>query len=117
MSGMMIELKEKRMSKIEEEGMLVNLDIRTVENITTRYLMELYTELQGNIAMFMKDTIQNGSPPLDNWEKFQKWHDESESCRRILNVLMECDEYCAFVEKVYKKSYPHAHERAKRIKK
>lgn len=90
----------------QKEGMLVNLDIHTVEDVTARYLMELYTELQSRISKFIKERVEGGTAPIGEWERFQKWHDDSESCRKILISILEYDDYSSFMEKTYKKFYP-----------
>lgn len=86
--------------------MLVNLDIHTVENVSARYLMELYTQTQEEISKFIHARIEGSGATLGDWDEFHKWNETSENIRKILVVIMDYDEYSNFMEKIYKKFYP-----------
>lgn len=90
----------------EDERIMIELDIHTVEDITTRYLMRVYVDLQAKIAEFIKERIHKGSSPIGDWEQYQRWHDDSESCRRVLISIMDYKDYSDFMERTYKRFYP-----------
>ena len=97
------------MSKIEEDGLLVTLNIETVENVTTAYLKEMYVLLQKNISEFIKHRVvgETKSTTLDEWNEYNEWHMESDRIRNFLIAIMEEDVYKDFMTKTYKKFYPH----------
>jgi len=94
------------MKKLDKDGIEVTLDIETVEHVTTRYLMELYTQLQKDITTFIRDRVDGKPATLSDWQEYNRWHESSDNLRETLMALMQYDEYSAFVEKVYKKFYP-----------
>jgi len=95
------------MSRIEEEGLLVTLNIETVENVTVAYLKELYSMLQKNIAEFIQHRIvgTTKATALNEWEEYNEWHVESDHIRKILVTIMDQGEYNDFMTKTYKKYY------------
>lgn len=88
------------------KNMKVDLDIHTVENITARYLQEMYTEAQSDIAKFIRDRINGKSATLAEWEEYDKLHTNSESMRKMLSAILEYDSYTMFLDIVYNKFYP-----------
>lgn len=97
------------MSRIEEEGLSVTLNIETVENVTVAYLKEVYSLLQKNIGEFIQHRIVGTTKPttLIEWEEYNDWHIESDRIRKVLILIMDQNEYNDFMTKTYKKCYKY----------
>jgi len=90
----------------KHKSMKVDLDIHTVENVTAKYLQEMYVEVQGDIAEFIRDRVEGNSATLTEWEEYDKLHGNSEALRKCLIAVLSDDDYTKFMETVYNKFYP-----------
>jgi len=94
------------MAKKEKKGLEIKLDVVTVENITTSYLKETFTQLQSEISRFNKDRVGGSRATVLQWEDYDVWQRDSQSISRMLAGLLDYDDYVAFMEKTYEHFYP-----------
>jgi hypothetical protein len=84
----------------------VDMDVTLLEKVTLTYIQELYKTCQIDIAEFIKERVNGVPADSDQWAYYDELHNDAIVLRKMLESLMEKDEYKIFVQQIYDELYP-----------